>query len=387
MAAAIVLGIPTLIWTARGARKEPYRLEYYYWASSTLLTLPPRSMIEVRVNGQFVRTAWQTTVRFVNSGTQPIRVDEWSEPIRLVFPDDTQPISSVLSAVKPNGLKVATKVDGQVVEILPVLLNQGDLFEIQIVGDGPYVQPDARSRIANLPAMKKRTFIYNAGNGPEGRLDTANHVIQAVFYLMGIGLTLLALFAIRPFSTSVILAVTAILAFDILLPLFIRSADKRRDVWRPSALVTDPTQPLVPVAAGSPTASEGPTGTVPTATLTPSNERIVNNARDALGRVIAAIEAVNAEPHWRVDRSGPAFWSLINERALVAKNVRLVAPAQHFRMDANGVTWFDLSGTGAVGEFDGEVTSMGQIQGVEFEVSWVDRNGVSHHEKFKYMGL
>ncbi len=385
---ALVLGIPTLVWTIRGARKEPYRLEYYYWAASTLLTLPPRSMIEVRVNGQLVRTAWQLTVRFVNTGTQPIRPDEWSQPIRLVFPNDTQPISSVLSAVKQNSLELATRVEGQAVEILPVLLNQGDLFEIQIVGDGHYAQPEAMSRIANLPSMKKRTFIYNPGNGPEGRLEAGNHVMQAVFYLMGVGLALIALLPVRPFSgSSVILAVVALIAFDVLLPLFVRSADRRRDVWRPTAVITDPTQPPVPLALDDAAAPAAPADGAAPSTLNPSNQRIVNNAREALGRVTAAMEAMDAEPHWRVDRSGPAFWSLINERALVAKNVRLAAPAEYFRMDPNGVTWFDLSGTGAVGDFDGEITSMGQAQGVEFEVSWVDRNGVSHREKFKYVGF
>ena len=388
LAFALVLGIPTLIWTVRGARKEPYRLEYHYWAASTLLTLPQRSMIEVRVNGRLVRTAWQLTVRFVNTGTQPIRPDEWSQPIRLVFPDDTQPISSVLSAVKQNGLELATRVEGQTVEILPVLLNQGDLFEIQIVGDGPYAQPEATSRIANLPSMKKRTFIYDPGDGPEGRLEAGNFLMQAVFYLMGVGLALIALFVIRPFSgTSVILAVTVLIAFDVLLPLFVRSADRRRDVWRPTAVITDPTQPLVPVAPDHAAAPEEPTDGAATSASTPSNQRMIDDAREALGRVTEAMEAMNAEPHWRVDRSGPAFWSLVNERALVAKNVRLTASAECFRMDANGVTWFDLSGTGAVGEFDGEITSMGQIRGVGFEVSWVDRNGISHREKFKYMGF
>ncbi|MEO6116272.1 MAG: hypothetical protein ABIP33_07805 [Pseudolysinimonas sp.] len=389
LAVALVLGIPTLIWTVRGARKEPYRLEYYYWAASTLLTLPPRSMIEVRVNGQLVRTAWQLTVRFVNTGTQPIRPDEWSQPIRLVFPEDTQPISSVLSAVKQNGLELATRVEGQTVEILPVLLNQGDLFEIQIVGDGPYAQPEAMSRIANLPSMKKRTFIYNPGNGPEGRLEAGNRLMQAVFYLLGVGLALLALFAIKPFAaTSVILAVGVLIAFDVLLPLFVRSADKRRDVWRPTLVITDPTQPLVPVAPEMTAPVTEPAEDAATQTHTPSNPRIVNDAREAVGRVAEAIEALNAAPpSWRVDRSGPAFWSLINERALVAKNVRLSAAVESFRMDANGVTWFDLSGTGAVGEFDGEITSEGQIHGANFEVSWVDRNGVSHREDFKYMGF
>jgi hypothetical protein len=363
-AAAIVvtvaIGVPTIIYAAIAARPaRPHRLEYHLWRASTLLALPTRSSIQVKINGKIVTDAWQLTVRLVNSGKQPIRLEDWSSPISLKFPTDTGPISSTVSAVRPSSLSPMTRVVGDSVLIEPVLLNQGDLLELQIVGDGTgdYRRPIVEGRIANLPTFKRARFIYNPGNGPEGNFIKNDFVIWSVFAALGIGLELLLAFGVVNLDLAGKLWLGG--AFGVVVfafvPIWLWAANRRRAAWRPTTQLTEP------VAEAEVPPSEEDTPAMTTTPLPPSG----------------------VKPRWRVllvpDQPGRLMLANLASEKSRPQNVRMEASPAAFQF-ASAAEWDVVIG-GGQGLFSGSATDGGRQFGVDFEVHWFDDEGVEWNQE------
>ena len=228
-----VISIALAIWAL--PRQVPKaRIQWVLWKASSLIALPEGSLIEVTVDGRRVTNAWLLTIRVSNTGRQSFNVTEWDAPLELIFEGSSQPVSAHVSAVNPRGLKPEVNLSGQIVAVDPALLNSGDMFELQIVGDGPPTVPSVTTRIRNVPKIRRRRAPYNPGTGPEGEITGADYVVQGLFVCLFVALTVGLLANASSFWLQALFILIGMWIFFVALVLFLIGAARRRALCRPT---------------------------------------------------------------------------------------------------------------------------------------------------------
>jgi hypothetical protein len=94
-----------------------------------------RDKVEIRYEGKPVESVHLVVVKLINDGFQPIRKDEFEQPIRLIFRS-----GSVLSAERekfqPENIGTEISYQDGWVEITPTLFNRKDYIQFKILLDG-----------------------------------------------------------------------------------------------------------------------------------------------------------------------------------------------------------------------------------------------------------
>ncbi|ANF31939.1 hypothetical protein A0130_09860 [Leifsonia xyli] len=230
------IGLGLAIWAL--PRQIPKaRIQWVLWRASSLVALPEGSLIEVVVDGRPVRNAWLLTIRVSNTGRQSLATADWEAPIQLIFEGASEPVSAHVSAVNPRALSPAVMLDGSTVSVQPTLLNTGDMFELQVVGQGPMTVPTVTSRIRGVPDIKRRRIPYNPGTGPEGEIVRADWAVQGMFVVLWAGMTVLILANASKWLLQALLMLAGAWLFLVAVALFLVGARRRRALWRPTYLM------------------------------------------------------------------------------------------------------------------------------------------------------
>jgi hypothetical protein len=133
-------------------------LDYEVVADRAILAPTPQfggKGLEVSLNGVPLRDPHLVVLRFVNFGDIPIRRDDFEIPLRISFPSGTTILSAQLSRTNPPNLQVKlTGGKGSSLLIEPLLLNDGDYFEIQMLVDGSE-EPSVGGRVVGVHAFRR----------------------------------------------------------------------------------------------------------------------------------------------------------------------------------------------------------------------------------------
>jgi len=211
------------------------RLEYVVLSNQSLFVVPEGISVTISIEGRPVRQAFVTVIRVANTGTINFSSADWESPLTIQLGGAV--ISAKQIAARPKELRLSPlRTDGRGVEIRPFLLNAGDLFDVQVISEGPLAMPSVSARIAGLEQVRRRKSVYNLGNGVDGSLDTSNKIVYWFFGLvlaLGVAITFIGpLFAgTTPYSVSP-LAWFTVSALALYL-WFLRWATVRNRRWRP----------------------------------------------------------------------------------------------------------------------------------------------------------
>lgn len=239
----IGVGIVAWLWPdpTNRRRKPVSRLEWLVISNQTLLHVPGGVSVKVSIDGRSVDQAYVTVLRVANTGTETFRSADWEAPMIVSLPGSSV-ISARQVAARPERFRVPSPtITGDRIEFAPFLINPGDLFDVQIVSEGPVPAPQLDVRIPGLlQARRLRRPVYPPGNGVDGALDGGNKVFYSLF-----GALFLALIAFMLFG-PIQSASGVPLTFEGRLPqagaiaglfgayvVFLRWATTRNRRWRP----------------------------------------------------------------------------------------------------------------------------------------------------------
>lgn len=126
--------------------------------------------ISFKYRGQELKNPVITTFRVVNTGDKAIRKDDFESNLVFTFTGSSSIVSAEVTASKPLNLGVQLQHEENRLEILPLLINSGDIFEVRVISDGSPKKITSHSRIASLSAVSKGKTPYPPGSGPEGEM-------------------------------------------------------------------------------------------------------------------------------------------------------------------------------------------------------------------------
>lgn len=108
--------------------------------------------LTISYEGQELINPVATLVRIENHGKVEIRKEDWEIPVGFNFQDSRIVQAAVVD--KSDGNIAATIDDQRLDEVScslkPMLLNQGEWFDVQLITDGPVEEPAINARIAGV---------------------------------------------------------------------------------------------------------------------------------------------------------------------------------------------------------------------------------------------
>jgi hypothetical protein len=89
--------------------------------------------VELIFDSEKVEDVHLVTLEFYNSGSLPIRPDDYEQPIEFHMGSEARIFSAEITETKPKNLRANVNVEGNYVWFSPILLNQGDSFTTKIL--------------------------------------------------------------------------------------------------------------------------------------------------------------------------------------------------------------------------------------------------------------
>lgn len=214
-------------------RVPPTRFEAVIVRSAPLLAIPDGTSVTVTVDGRPVRNASVVVMRCTNTGKTALATQSWESSLEIEMISGSL-ISARQVAARPQGLRVDITVSRDKAQIKPLLVNPGDIFDIQLVCQDLTSRPVPHARITNVTGIKvRRRPVYAPGSGLDGEMITPDKVMVFVAFpvlLVFIGL----LGVLAPSEPGVaLLAATSASSMLVLLLGFERLAVRRSRRWRP----------------------------------------------------------------------------------------------------------------------------------------------------------
>jgi len=120
--------------------------------------------IKIEFKGQLVNNLSLLQVKLENLGNQPVRRDDYDQPISFIFPKEATVIESTILESLPENIKIPLNIQKNVVTLEPTLLNPADKIILRFlfvnapsVGQSlPFV---IDARIANINKIEVITAL------------------------------------------------------------------------------------------------------------------------------------------------------------------------------------------------------------------------------------
>lgn len=206
--------------------------------------LGPRSNyfpLEVFYAGKPVADPVISVTRILNSGEEPLSADDFEIPISIDVGSTSSVRAAVVVSRRPPDLapQLQIRPDGRV-HIDALLLNSGDMFEVQLLTSGVPEQINLRGRVRGLTTMDRvRQLPYPPGSGSEGEMLPFDKLMWFIFTpiaIVGVVSLITAAFStafgaspILTSATAVVAAVVSVAAYL----LHLRRLVRKRRIWRP----------------------------------------------------------------------------------------------------------------------------------------------------------
>jgi hypothetical protein len=194
-----VIGVAASIVTYYRTREDKH-LDYEI-ALNTRLMMPGADSfeegLELRYKSERINAPRLVVLRLINTGNRPIAPNDQIEPITIRFDFDhpQAPPAPILTAavIKTGGqISARLRVQPTIVELEPVLFNQGDWIAIRFLIDGD-AEPNIQGRVVGVKGLRP----YKVPN-PGGRLGLVTPVSAAIVAALLWGL----FWALGPFAPT-----------------------------------------------------------------------------------------------------------------------------------------------------------------------------------------
>lgn len=138
------------------------------------------------------------------------------------------------TARRPHDLEPSFLLDGDTARISPILINPGDMFQIQLLSAGLADEVEVSGRISDLLIEERGVLPYPPGSGPAG--EFAGPIDYFVWFLVFPGFVLGtgALIALNHHNSTVgrvAAAAIAVMLTVVIYPLQLRFLLRRRRLW------------------------------------------------------------------------------------------------------------------------------------------------------------
>lgn len=166
VAAVAALVIPLALFMVQQRESKALTLETISSASVADLTDPALSVLKLTYNGDPVTRVTTATIEVSNSGTQPIQVADFERPLLIRFEAPSAVLAVTLTEREPGNLAPTLSLSSSTITVVPLLLNPGDRFRVNVVLRGDFKEPLADARIAGIRDVSRGTL---SGSNPTRR--------------------------------------------------------------------------------------------------------------------------------------------------------------------------------------------------------------------------
>jgi len=111
--------------------------------------------LELKIKGESVNKVMLHTFRIRNSGSEPIKKDDFERPISINVPDDTKIYLARLKKKLPENLTPKYELNNNKLLIKPLLLNSDDEFEMELFSSSN-AYPTIDARVVGISKIKKK---------------------------------------------------------------------------------------------------------------------------------------------------------------------------------------------------------------------------------------
>ncbi len=154
--AIALVAILTTIVLALGQRKKK-RLSYEIVSNTELLGIGEeiRGKVKILYEENEVKNVHLLTVRFVNSGNEPIGTTDYERPVRMMVNDEATILTHEIVDQDPSNLSAEATAEGNMFSIKPLLLNPKDAFSIKTLISDLDGSPRIDGRVKGVKAISR----------------------------------------------------------------------------------------------------------------------------------------------------------------------------------------------------------------------------------------
>ena len=143
-------------------QKKTKKLSYEIILDTSLVTVNTKVKEKIKIfyENSVVTNPNFISIRFINNGNQAISKLDYEDDIVLKFEDTSKIIQCDSPKMYPDNLKLNFSYDNNSVSIKPLLLNNGEFFDLNLIIDSPSSKFKIIDRIKGLRVEKyKEPFI------------------------------------------------------------------------------------------------------------------------------------------------------------------------------------------------------------------------------------
>jgi len=115
--------------------------------------------LELKIKGESVNKLMLYTFRIRNSGSVPIKKDDFERPISINVPDDTKIYLARLKKKLPENLTLKYEINNNKLLIEPLLLNSDEEFEMELFSSSN-AYPTIDVRIVGISKIKEKFAVF-----------------------------------------------------------------------------------------------------------------------------------------------------------------------------------------------------------------------------------
>jgi hypothetical protein len=234
--AGLLLGVVGVMvaYLAYRSQRGRRRLEYLVIGSFTVVPPQLSTALSVTYNRARISDAAVAILRLVNTGDRAILAAQFEASLTVRAEGSKKVVAAVPSRTRPQGLNPILSIETDGVAIAPMLLNPGDMIELQIITSGPPSRVTVSGRIADAVILQRASLPYAPGIGSEGQLTPADKLIWNVLTPVLLVGAFSGLILSTPLALAAKLSLTGgVIALSLLAgPGASRFFDRRRAMWR-----------------------------------------------------------------------------------------------------------------------------------------------------------
>ena len=212
------------------------RLEFVVVSSARVVPETISAKLQVTYNDAAVPDASVAIIRLVNTGDKAILAEDFSTDLTVRLDGAHEVVSASATKTRPVDLNPKLRLDANRVLMTPLLINPGDMIELQLLASGLASRITIEGRVANVRRVSQRSLPYDPGSGPEGEMLGFDKFMWFVLsplliFVPGIALILTAK-TITPFARASAILGLLLLSF-VIYPMQVTYLVRRRRLWRP----------------------------------------------------------------------------------------------------------------------------------------------------------
>lgn len=216
-------------------RRQPTtKLEYLVQTNSALLPESLPETFSLTHHDLEIRDPSMTIIQIVNTGDKAITPQSFETDLVVRLTGVSKVISATCTARRPDDLTPAFLLQDDTAKLSPILINPGDMMQVQLLSSGLASEIDISGRVSDLSIERRDTLPYPPGSGPNGEFQGPLDYVMWFFVIPAFVLGLGALIALNGHNSTVgrlAAATVAVVLTLVIYPLQVRFLLRRRRLW------------------------------------------------------------------------------------------------------------------------------------------------------------